>query len=72
MDINDQQIEGLRKMKFTARDANMEKQSELKVIIRMLTHESEFGQIGKGFGGDIWNILPMKEYLRRITFGLCI
>lgn len=40
MDINDQQSEGLRKMKFTARDANMKKQSELKVIIRMFTHES--------------------------------
>lgn len=45
MDINDQQTEGLRMMKFTARDANMEKQSELEVIIKTLTHESEFGQM---------------------------
>lgn len=58
-------------MKVTARDANMEKQSELKVIIKMLTHESVWRD-GKEFGGGIWNILPMKKYLRRITFGLCI
>lgn len=39
MDINDHQTQGLRMMKFTARYANFEKQSELKVIIRTLTHE---------------------------------